>query len=61
MPPADAGAAGSGGPASVVAAGSWCAILLSVVTSLALVLRRQGFRLVTPPPRGVVVLLQRPG
>jgi len=60
-PPGNAGAAGAGAPAGGAAAGPWGAILLCVVTPLALVLRRHRFRLVTPAPRGVVVLLQRPG
>lgn len=60
-PPGNAGAAGVGGTANGAVGGAWFAILLCFVTSVDRVLRRHGFSLVSVAPRGVVVVLQRPG
>jgi hypothetical protein len=60
-PPGNAGAGGAAGAAGGAAAGVWCALLIGGLVLLAQPLRRYRFRLVVPAPRGVVLLLQRPG
>jgi hypothetical protein len=60
-PPGDAGAGGIAGAPGGVAAGVWCALLLSCLLYLAQELRRHRVRLSLPAPAGVVLLLHRPG
>ena len=60
-PPGNAGAGGAAGASSGAASGVWCALLIGGLVLLVQSLRRYRFRLVVPAPRGVVLLLQRPG
>jgi hypothetical protein len=59
--PGGAGAGGIGTASGGAAAGVWCAILLGAFFLIARELRRHCVRLVIPAPRGVELLLQRPG
>ena len=60
-PPGNAGAGGAAGASGGAASGVWCALLIGGLVLLVQQLRRYRFRLVVPAPRGVVLLLQRPG
>ena len=60
-PPGNAGAGGAAGASGGAASGVWCALLIGGLVLLVQSLRRYRFRLVVPAPRGVVLLLQRPG
>jgi hypothetical protein len=60
-PPGNAGAGGLAGPSGGVASAVWCALLAGGLILLVQQFRRHRFRLVVPAPRGVVLLLHRPG